>query len=108
MTDSVAARFGVKPVPVDMSLEVGIALATIGQAPIHGLRHLPVGDTSGWYLWAGEAMESDPEFFSPLHISHLLDRLPEVLPYLSLPPGYRFLIAPDYEDVWYDASLLVE
>ena len=47
MTDSVAARFGVKPVPVDMSLKVGIALATIGQAPIHGLRHLPVGDTSG-------------------------------------------------------------
>ena len=31
---------------------------------------------------------------------------PAVLPYLSLPPGFRFLIAPDYEDVWEDAALL--
>jgi hypothetical protein len=27
-------------------------------------------------------------------------------PYLALPPGWRFLIAPDYEDVWFDESLL--
>jgi hypothetical protein len=25
---------------------------------------------------------------------------------LGLPPGWRFLIAPGYLDVWYDASLL--
>ena len=26
---------------------------------------------------------------------------------LALPPGWRFLLAPDYEDVWYDPSLLL-
>lgn len=33
--------------------------------------------------------------------------LPEVLPYLELPPGYRFIIdGKGYEDVWFDESLL--
>ena len=31
---------------------------------------------------------------------------PEVLEFLGLPPGYRFLLAIDYVDVWYDPSLL--
>ncbi|WP_441294952.1 immunity protein Imm33 domain-containing protein [Massilia antarctica] len=31
-----------------------------------------------------------------------------VVPYLSLPPGYRFQIADGYEDVWFDPALLVE
>ena len=29
-----------------------------------------------------------------------------VVPYLSLPPGYRFQIADGYEDVWFDLTLL--
>jgi hypothetical protein len=29
-----------------------------------------------------------------------------VFPYLALPPGWRFLLAPGYEDVWYDPTLL--
>jgi len=34
------------------------------------------------------------------------DELPQVLDYLALPPGWRFLIAPDYKDVWFDENLL--
>jgi hypothetical protein len=26
--------------------------------------------------------------------------------YFGLEPGWRFLLAPGYEDVWYDATLL--
>ena len=32
--------------------------------------------------------------------------LPEVLPFLGLPPGYRFLLADTTQDVWFDESLL--
>jgi hypothetical protein len=31
---------------------------------------------------------------------------PLILKYLGLPPGSRFLITDDYEDVWEDKSLL--
>ena len=66
----------------------------------------PEGDTTGWYIWAGEHLSSDPDFFEPVHVEHLKTLCPQVLPYLALPPGWRFLVTPDYVDVWEDTSLL--
>lgn len=87
-------------------LKVGISVnLKDGTYPIHGLRHPPQGDTTGWYIWAGE-YSNDPDFFVPLHVEHLKEYRPEILPYLGLAPAYRFLIAPGYEDVWEDAELL--
>jgi hypothetical protein len=97
-------RFGVQPIEARADLKVGLALDSVGE-PISGLRHPAESDTTGWYLWRGELSEA-ADFFSPLHTVHLAERLPDVLPYLALPPGWRFAIAPDYEDVWYDESLL--
>ena len=88
-------------------LKVGISLnVKDGHCPIHGLRHPPEGDTTGWYIWAGDYSEAE-DFFVPLHVSHLQDWCPEILKYLGLPPGFRFLIAPGYEDIWEDSSLLL-
>jgi hypothetical protein len=82
------------PCPADSKL--GLAVQTLGQSPIHGLRHPPVGETNGWYIWAGE-YSSDKDFFKPLHASHLTQRLPA---------GSRFLLAGEHVDVWFDESLL--
>jgi hypothetical protein len=87
---------------------VGISLdVKSGIMPLNGLRHHPVGGTSGWYIWAGEYSAAD-DFFKPLHANHLSGWLPAVEPYLALAPGWRFLIADDYQDVWFDKNLLVE
>jgi hypothetical protein len=45
-------------------MKVRIALETLGQQPVNGLRHPAV-----------------------------------------LPPGYRFLVAPGHDDVWFDEEL---
>lgn len=74
--------------------------------PINGLRHPPEGDTTGWYIYAGESLSDEPDFFKPLHVKHLDEWCPQVKKYLGLAPGWRFLIAGDYEDIWYDESLL--
>jgi hypothetical protein len=75
--------------------------------PINGLRHPIEGETTGWYIWAGEELSEDPDFFVPLHVSHLVELCPEVLKYLGLAPGWRFLIGENgYEDVWEDKSLI--
>jgi hypothetical protein len=104
---TVCSRHGVLPEPPGGDEKVGIALGTLGRVPLNGLRHASEGDTCGWYIWAGEGEPSDADdFFQPLHVHHLWERCPEVLPYLALPPGWRFLIAPGYEDVWYDPALL--
>jgi hypothetical protein len=92
------------PPPDDM--KVGISLNVKDRVfPIHGLRHKMEGNTSGWYIWAGE-LSSDPDFFVPLHVLHLEQWCPMILKYLALEPGWRFLIDPEYEDVWYDKNLL--
>ncbi|MCP3882616.1 MAG: hypothetical protein GY701_30100 [Sulfitobacter sp.] len=104
---SVCDRIGARPVPAYTDLKVGIARNVRDSVlPLNGLRHQPKGDTTGWYIWAGEKLSDDPDFFVPLHVSHLAEWCPEVEKYLALPPGWRFLIAPGYEDVWEDESLL--
>ena len=89
--------------PIDSIL--GVAVQTLGNQPLHGLRHKPKADTNGWYIWAGE-YSSASDFFSPLHAIHMLEKAPEVMHFLGLPPGCRFLLADGHVDVWFDAALL--
>jgi hypothetical protein len=77
------------------------------QFPINGLRHRPLGDTSGWCIWSGERFSDAADFFVPLHGLHLAHRCPEAINFLGLAPGRRFLLAPDQEEVWFDEALLV-
>jgi hypothetical protein len=87
--------------------KVGIAEnVRTGLSPINGLRHTPTGEMTGWYIWAGVELSDSPDFFVPLHVEHLDEWCPEVKKYLGLAPGWRFLIADEYEDVWFDESLL--
>jgi hypothetical protein len=106
--EALCKRHGVPCVPSPARLKVGVARnVRSGVLPINGLRHPQVGDTTGWYIWAGEGeAPADPEFFVPLHVEHLAEWCPAVIPYLGLPPGWRFLLATGYEDVWNDPSLL--
>jgi hypothetical protein len=104
---AVCERYGCIPYPADPELKLGIARnVKEGKLPINGMRIPPEGDTTGWYVWGGEECSDDPDFFVPLHVTHLPDWCPAVLPYLQLSPGWRFLIAPGHEDVWFDESLL--
>ncbi len=93
---------------VDECAIVGVSATVMNGVwdwPLHGLRHRPVGQTTGWYLWTGE-LSDDDDFFRPWHQHHLLERAPSLARLLEYPPGTRFLVAPGHEDVWTDASLL--
>lgn len=102
---AVCERVGAEFEPSDPHLKIGIALATLERQPLNGLRHAPEADTTGWYVWGGE-LSSDEDFFQPVHVSHLDELLPEIVPYLGVPAGWRFQLAPGHEDLWFDASLL--
>ena len=103
----VCMKYGTDWIPSPSHLKVGIAEnVRRGLSPINGLRHPPKGDTTGWYIWAGEEMSDASDFFLPLHVSHLYEWCPAILKFLGLPPGWRFLVAGDYVDVWEDRVLL--
>jgi hypothetical protein len=95
------------PDPPDPMSKLGISRTFSSQeTPINGLRHPPDKGTNGWYIWSGKELSDAHDFFVPLHTFHLEESYPEIMKYLALPPGWRFLIASDYEDIWYDESLL--
>ena len=103
-------KYGFNFEPSDLHLKVGISFDLKEKSktmPIHGLRHPVKGDTTGWYIWAGEYSE-DKDFFQPLHVVHLENWCPLIFPYLGLPAGSRVSIAENgnYVDVWEDLSLL--
>ena len=100
---SIQDRLRVPRESPDPASKIGVSLS--GEWPLHGLRHRPDRLTNGWFIWSGEYSDAD-DFFVPLHFEHVEDRLPAAAPYLALPPGYRFLIAPGHQDVWFDATLL--
>lgn len=88
------------------SEKLGIALETLGKLPVNGMRIKPENGTCGWYIWCGENFSEDADFFKPLHVAHLPNYLPQVEKFLGLSPGHRFLVAGEYEDVWYDQALI--
>jgi hypothetical protein len=82
-------------------LKVGLSVGVLeGQRPLHGVRHMPEGDTSGWYIWAGEYSPAE-DFFQPMHVGHSEEWQPVLHRYLGLAPGWHFLLVPeeDYADV---------
>lgn len=103
---AVCARHGAPFVVTLLDDTAGVARNVgAGVLPLNGLRHRR-GTTSGWFIWAGDDLSDADDFFVPTHVRHLVDRCPEILPMLGLGEGWRFLIAPDHEDVWFDPALL--
>jgi hypothetical protein len=90
--------------PVNPKHKIGISSNLEGE-PVHGLRHPPEKGTTGWFIWTGE-YSADENFFEPIHAVHLLQRRPDLIQYLGLPRGYRFLVdSKGYEDIWEDKQL---
>ncbi|WP_434532857.1 immunity protein Imm33 domain-containing protein [Acinetobacter baumannii] len=54
---------------------------SLEKIPITGIRNiLEEGENISWFFYCGEFSEDD-DFFKPMHISHLENYLPEVIPY---------------------------
>lgn len=103
----VCTKYGAQFLEAPANLKAGVAANVRDSlAPINGLRHPPEGDTTGWYIWAGGEPKTTVDFFKPLHIKHLEECCPQLIRFLGLSPGWRFLIHGDHEDVWFDPSLL--
>ncbi|MBS4431123.1 MULTISPECIES: hypothetical protein [Pectobacterium] len=84
---------------------IAIALDTLQHSPIYGTRIvLPENGTISWFIHCGD-YSAESGFYQALHTSHLEEMLPEVIPYLFLPEGTKFIIdRAGYEDVWQDEA----
>jgi hypothetical protein len=106
---SVCEKVNAEFSPTPFNTIMGVALSTLLQnKTINGLRHpTKFKDNNGWYIWADEYSLAN-DFFKPIHVHHLFELSPQILKYLGLPPGWRFLIDNSgYEDIWYDESISI-
>ncbi|QVM91933.1 hypothetical protein JYG34_02540 [Pseudomonas entomophila] len=97
----VCKRYEVSPkAPED---RVAIALDRLKESPIYGVRiECPEGGRVSWFFYCGEYSEED-DFYQVIHTRHLHEELPEVVNYLYLPEGSKFIIDREgYEDVWFE------
>jgi hypothetical protein len=102
--EGICHRFGATAMECPNDSKVGISRTVQeGKLPLNGVRVSAQSDTTGWYIWAGD-WSDDPDFFVPLHVEHLPRWCPLVIPYLLLPPGWHFQLAPNHEDVWFDSE----
>ena len=82
----------------DPGAKIGIAIDTLTTMPITGVRRTPENGTDGWYIWGGDYSPA-VEFYQSLHLSHIGEVAPQVVPYLALAPGFKFIIDNEgYED----------
>jgi hypothetical protein len=97
-------KFQSKWNPINKKLMVGCA-SELNSNPINGLRHPEEKGTTGWFIWTGDYSDSD-DFFKPVCAEHLLQKRPQLIKYLGLDIGHRFLIdEKGYEDIWFDEKL---
>ncbi|MFI0431275.1 hypothetical protein [Mariniflexile sp. HMF6888] len=89
---------------IDKKLFIGIS-TDLELEPINGLRHPKHGKMNGWYIWSGEWSDAE-DFFKPICLEHLIERKPDIIKYLGLDVGFRFLTdKKGYEDVWFDQNI---
>jgi hypothetical protein len=101
------AKHKVVPVEVGPDEKVGLAKnVRTATLPLNGMRIEAGLGTCGWYFWSGATLSQAPDFFEPVHVHHLEAVCAPVLPFLLLPPGWRFLLAGVHVDVWFDPELM--
>ena len=76
---SVCAHYDATFEPPSADSKVGIALNTLGLLPLNALRLMPEHGTCGWYIWGGEHLSTEVDFFQPLHVHHLVERCPAII-----------------------------
>ena len=94
-------EFGSSYVEVSGDDVIAVAVHSLKQDPIVGLRNKAEGDENvSWFIYGGELAEGE-DSFETMTVRDLQDLVPQVLPYLALDVGFRFMIdGDDYEDVW--------
>ncbi len=86
----VCKAYGAEFTPPVAGSKVGIALQTMKRNPIHAVRLSATDTTCGWFIFAGDEWSDDPDFYQPLCVEHMAKYCEAALPFLALPPGWRF------------------
>ncbi len=72
--------------------------------PVQGVRYAAPEHMSGWYLTT-DRYDGDHRSLVVEHVSHVVERRPDIAPFLALPPGFRFDVSSVSAEAWYDEDV---
>lgn len=88
--------------PINNKLKIAVS-SNLNKDPINGLRFPAEKGTTGWFIWTGEYDEGS---FITITAKDLLKQRPEIIKFLGLDVGFKFLADnKEYKKIWYDTSL---
>ena len=90
--------------PVDEEQMVVISDGVYEGLPLEGVRYPSPDHMSGWWLTTDE-YNGDTSSLKTVHYIHIVESRPEVAIYMALPPGYRFMLGGEQEQVWFDEEV---
>ncbi|MBJ9952161.1 MULTISPECIES: hypothetical protein [unclassified Acinetobacter] len=102
----ICEKYNSKYIPLDGGEMVAFAMQSLGQQPIYAVRILLEKEENvSWFIHCGE-YSSASDFYQAMHVSHLQEYLPKILPYLALEQGFHVIIDEHgYEDVWLNPAV---
>jgi hypothetical protein len=100
----ICQEYGVNRVLLDFKLKLSVSedFFSSSEVLINGFRRSPEGNTCGWFLWKGEEMSDSEISFRQINVTYLIGHCHQVIPYLGLPTGWRFLVAGGHGRAWPD------
>lgn len=70
--------------------------------PVEGVRYPSPEHMSGWWLYT-EKYNGDIKTLQNVHVSHLIEKRPDLVKYLGLPSRFRFV--ENTSQIWLDESI---
>jgi hypothetical protein len=103
----VCERFGSELHPVEPGEVVFVSEGVDEGDPVEAVRYPAPPGYGGWFITT-DRYDGNVELMRGEHVEHLLERRPDLAPYLALARGYRFASAGGRFDVWFDATAAAE
>jgi hypothetical protein len=100
------SKIGVTPSFPAFNQMIAISKGVYEGLPTEAVRYPSPVHMSGWWLTT-DLYNEKIESMMIVHYYHVAFKRPDVVKYLALPFGYRFLVGAGNDDVWYDPKTLV-
>jgi hypothetical protein len=102
----VCKEFNASPIFPIFTQKIVISEGVYEGLTTEAVRYPSPDHMTGWWL-STELYNGDTKSLNPVHYYHIAFKRPDILKYLALPFGYRFIINQEQEkDVWFDSKVV--
>jgi hypothetical protein len=97
----------VSPVPPYPDQMIVVSDGVLEGDPVEGVRYPSPDHMSGWWLTTSK-YNGNSDSLKTEHAYHVYEKRPDLIKFLALPHGYRFMENKEKHDIWFDEKAAVQ